>query len=126
MYRYSNTFLALYLYLYSSTKILYRPQHCHVPSRLKIAKVSPVYKTGDSKCFNNYRPISLLPVFSKLLEKIVYKRMMKFLDKHKILYNHQYGFRSAHNTEHPVLQLLKSVSEASDKKDKEPTLAIFS
>ena len=96
-----------------------------VPLKLKIAKVTPIYKSGNMNNFNNYRPISLLPVFSKLLEKIMYKRMTKFLDKHKLLYDHQYGFRSGFNTDQPVLQLLKSVADANDKPTKDLTLAVF-
>lgn len=51
------------------------------PSTLKLAKVIPVYKTGASDDVGNYRPISLLSVFSKLLEKAVKKRLVVFLNK---------------------------------------------
>ena len=71
----------------------------HVPKDMKIAKVIPIFKSGDTKSFNNYRPISVLPCFSKILEKIVYKRMTAHLIKHSILYKHQYGFRQNHSTD---------------------------
>ena len=64
-----------------------------VPDDLKVAKVIPLFKTDDPRCFNNYRPISILPCFSKILEKIIYKRILSHLDSNSILYKHQYGFR---------------------------------
>ena len=58
-----------------------------VPDNMKLAKVIPVFKKGDSDIPSNYRPISLLSVFDKLIEKIVHKRIYNFLDKYKILYD---------------------------------------
>ena len=69
-----------------------------VPSELKLAKVIPVFKDGDKHEFTNYRPISLLSSFAKLLEKIVSRQLLGFLNAHDILYQHQYGFRANHNT----------------------------
>ena len=62
------------------------------PDLMKIAKVMPLYKNGDKLLPDNYRPISLLPVLSKLLEKVVYVKLTEHLDKHQILYNRQFGF----------------------------------
>ena len=56
------------------------------PNELKIAKVVPVYKSGDKMLLNNYRPVSILPVFSKLFKKIMYKRLIAFINKHNLLY----------------------------------------
>lgn len=64
-----------------------------VPSDLKLAKVIPLFKSGDSSMFTNYRPISVLPSFSKVLEKLVFSRIKEHLDESNILYSHQYGFR---------------------------------
>ena len=61
-----------------------------VPSKLKIAKVIPIYKTEDPALFSNYRPISLLPVFSKVLERLMYNRLYNFLTEHNM---NQFGFR---------------------------------
>ena len=69
-----------------------------VPSEMKIAKIVPVFKDGDRHNYNNYRPISLLSSFSKLVEKIVSRQLISFLNAHNILYQHQYGFRANHNT----------------------------
>ena len=69
-----------------------------VPDDLKVALVSPLYKTKDPKTFSNYRPISLLPLFSKLLEKLMFNRLLSFLNKCKIINKNQFGFRNNHST----------------------------
>jgi hypothetical protein len=55
-----------------------------VPDKLKIAKVIPLFKSGERKIISNYRPVSILPVFSKILEKAVYCRIINCLDATKI------------------------------------------
>ena len=65
-----------------------------VPSQFKIAKVIPIYKAGEKNSMDNYRPISLLSVFSKIMEKIVASRLLSFLDTNGILSKWQFGFRS--------------------------------
>ena len=62
------------------------------PDSMKIARVIPLFKSGNTKEFSNYRPISLLHQFSKILEKIIYhSRLMAFIDSNQILYKSQYG-----------------------------------
>ena len=68
------------------------------PSDLKMARVNPLFKAGDSMKVNNYRPVSILPVLSKVLERLMYKGLINFLNKHKILYEYQFGFRKLHST----------------------------
>ena len=80
-----------------------------VPDNMKIAKILPIYKSGNKKILNNYRPISLLPAFSKLLEKLVCNRLVHILETHNLLFKHQYGFRRKHSTIHPILQLLRHI-----------------
>ena len=63
------------------------------PDNMKIGKVIPLYKAGDRNVFSNYRPISLLSQFSKILEKLFNERLDKFIDKCNVLNNSQYGFR---------------------------------
>ena len=92
---------------------------------MKIAKVVPIYKSSDSTILQNYRPVSLLPAFSKLLEKIVFKQLMRFLTGQNILYDHQYGFRPKHSTIHPIIHLLNHCASSSSKHDPETTLAIL-
>ena len=62
------------------------------PNCLKLAKVIPVYKKGDQQECNNYRPISLLSNISKLIEKLLYNTLYKFLNQNKCLFNYQFGF----------------------------------
>jgi hypothetical protein len=69
-----------------------------VPGGMKIAKVIPIHKSKSKTDMGNYRPISLLPSVSKILEKIVHHRMYTFLCKQNILFPSQYGFRPKHST----------------------------
>ena len=77
------------------------------PSELKLAKVIPLYKANDPMMFSNYRPVSVLPVFSKILERIMYNQLLSFINKHKLLYAYQFGFRINHS-----LCLVDKVSDA--------------
>jgi hypothetical protein len=98
-------------------------KHGHVPNQLKIAKVVPIYKSGDRQSMDNYRPISLLSNYSKILEKIVAIRLTNFLDAQKILSDHQFGFRKAHSTLHPLIHFMNKIT--SNLSAKKHTLAIF-
>ena len=60
---------------------------------LKIGKVSPLFKIGDSQLFENYRPISVLPIFGKIFEKVLYNRLYSFFMSKNVIYNKQFGFR---------------------------------
>jgi len=80
-----------------------------VPSKLKIAEVIPAYKKGDKSCPGNYRPISLLSVFDKLMEKWMYNRITAFVNKHNILYKFQFGFRRCHSTSLALIEMLDNV-----------------
>ena len=62
------------------------------PTKLKIAKVIPIYKKGDPKLIENYRPISLLPTISKIFERVAYNQLSDYIIKNDILYSNQYGF----------------------------------
>ena len=85
------------------------------PSALKVAVVKPVYKSGDTKLFNNYRPISILPYISKILEKIIHKRIMSYLLDANILSNCQYGFQKNRSTYMPLLLLQENITKAFEK-----------
>ena len=94
-----------------------------VPKFLKSAKVIPIYKSKDQREFTNYRPISLLPVISKLLEKVIHKRVYAFLTQSDILYSSQYGFRHNHSTENAISQLTAAIINGFEKK--KWTLGVF-
>lgn len=86
------------------------------PSKMKMAKVCPVFKAGDKRLTSNYRPISVLPVFSKILERLLYSRLMHFLESHNILAQNQYGFREKHSTYMALLSLTDHIAAALDNK----------
>ena len=69
------------------------------PDKLKIARVTPSFKKGSDSELGNYRPISVLPCFSKILEKIMYNRLYKHLKEKDILYKKQFGFQQKHSIE---------------------------
>ena len=97
----------------------------YVPPEIKLAKVVPVFKEGNTHEYTNYRPISLLNSFSKLLEKIVSRQLIRFLNVNDIIYKHQYGFRAGHNTSHPVLHLTDEIYKALNQKPSGKTLTVF-
>ena len=97
----------------------------YVPREFKIAKVVPVFKSGDKHNYNNYRPISLLSSFSKLMEKVVARQIIGFLNFHNLLYKHQYGFRANHNCSHPVLHFSNKIYNALNQKPSLSTLSVF-
>ena len=82
------------------------------PSELKLAKVIPLYKANDPMMVSNYRPVSVLPVFFKILERIMYNQLLSFINKHKLLYAYQFGFRINHAPELALLCLVDKVSDA--------------
>ena len=67
-----------------------------VPKELKLAKVTPIFKAGDTQLCTNYRPISVLCVLSKIFERLVYNQLMGYVNDRKILYKLQFGFRKNH------------------------------
>ena len=83
------------------------------PENAKLAKVIPVYKNkGDKHTFGNYRPVALLPIFSKIMERLIYNKVFDFLVRYEILFESQYGFRSGHNTTHATLDFVNVIEDA--------------
>ena len=83
---------------------------------MKTTKVIPLYKNGEKHVFSNYRPVSLLPQFSKILEKLFVSRLDNFINRYNILSNSQYGFRTSHSTSMALMELTEEISSAIDKK----------
>ena len=86
------------------------------PSQLKMADVVPIYKSGTKTEVSNYRPISLLPTFSKIFEKTIHHRISDFLHKHNILHPLQFGFRKLHSCEHALTAAKNEILHTLDKK----------
>ena len=82
------------------------------PTQLKMANVVPLYKCDDPMMFNHYRPVSLLCTLSKVFEKIMYNRLIKFLDKFSILYEYQFGFRRKRSTHMALISLIDKLTQA--------------
>ena len=78
-------------------------------SCFKRSIVSPVHKGGDGNDVNNYRPISVLPCISKIIEKLLNKRLFNYLDKYKILSESQYGFRKGKSTQDAIINLINTI-----------------
>jgi len=86
------------------------------PERLKFSLIKPIYKSSDKSSPSNYRPTSLLPAFSKIFEKVIYKRLFDHLNNNAILNKHQYSFRSEVSTENASHILLNEILAAMNSK----------
>ena len=95
-----------------------------VPEQFKIAKITPIFKKGgDEDNVNDYRPISLLCIFSKILEKLVANSLKEYLISNEIINQYQFGFQDNNETAHPMIHLLNKVGQAIN--NHEYTIAIF-
>ena len=83
------------------------------PVKLKIAKIVPIFKSGDECTFTNYRPVSVLPVFSKIMERLMYDRLISCMLKH-ILFEYQFGFQKGKSTHMALITLVDRITEALD------------
>ena len=93
------------------------------PDELKRASVVPIFKSEDDMVFSNYRPVSILPIFLKLLERLVYNRLVEFINDNKLLYDFQFGFQRGNSTQLAVMMLVDIITEALD--NKECVISIF-
>ena len=85
------------------------------PDRMKIARVIPLFKNGDVKEFSHYRPVSILPQFSKILEKVFHNRLMSFINDKQILNISQFGFRKNMSTALAIIELVEEITTAIDE-----------
>ena len=72
------------------------------PESLKVGKITPIFKKGDAQLLENYRPVSTLPIFGKIFEKIIYERLYSFFVSQNIMNHQQFGFRKGHSTSHAL------------------------
>ena len=89
--------------------------HGIVPDKLKIAKVIPLYKRKERIYPGNYRPISVLSIFNKLMEKLMFHRLYNFLTKFDVLFQHQFGFREKHSTILALIEITDNIKEELDR-----------
>jgi hypothetical protein len=82
------------------------------PAALKSTRVIPIHKAGDTTNCDNYRPISLVNAFSKILEKIVSTKLTQHLEQNNLIYEHQYGFLKGKSTEHALLHITNRIGQA--------------
>ena len=82
------------------------------PRKMKTAIVIPLYKSKERELVNNYRPISLLMTISKILEKVVYKRVYNFMQDTQQIYTSQYGFRAGHSCESAISEVLGEIAKS--------------
>jgi hypothetical protein len=87
------------------------------PSALKTSKVVPIHKGDSIFTVSNYRPISLLPIFSKILEKLMYTRIIDFIKRYNILYENQFGFQEGMSTEYAINALVNNIVQCLQNKE---------
>ena len=92
-------------------------KHGIFPNELKLAKVIPIYKSGDPMYFVHYCPVSVLPVMSKVLEKLMYNRLYNFLQEMLTLYKNQFGFRPDHSTYMALILCIDKIISALENGD---------
>ena len=93
------------------------------PAVLKIARVTPVHKSKSHKVTSNFRPISVLSFFGKIIENLMKVRVMTYLDKNNVIHNKQFGFRSGHSISDEILEFVDSCASSLDQKLY--TIAVF-
>ena len=88
-----------------------------VPDNLKIAIVIPIHKKDDKEIFSNYRPVSVLPCFSKILERLVFNICTEFIENNKILNAKQFGFRAHDSTSMAIMQVVDKINDEVEKNE---------
>ena len=91
-------------------------QSGYFPDELKIAKVLPLYKNGDMNCLNNYRPISILPLLSKILEKLIYSRLLDFFTDNNLLFHNSLALGKTIPRRMPYMAITRVCKAINNKK----------
>ena len=87
----------------------------YFPEELKLSRVKPLYKNGDSTLISNYRPIYLLPSLSKVYERVIFDQLFQYMSNNNLLNISQYGFRLGHSTELAALELMDRLCKDMDQ-----------
>ena len=98
-------------------------QEGHFPDELKTGRISPIYKKENEQLIENYRPVSTLPVFGKILEKLIYSRLYSFFTSKGIIHENQFGFRKGHSTSHALNYSVEHIE--SLLRNKQHVLGVF-
>ena len=93
------------------------------PTEFKVGKIIPVFKKGNVELLENYRPVSILPIFGKIFEKIIFSRLYGFFTAKGILHDKQFGFRRGHSTSHALHNSVEIIKSATD--NNQHVLGIF-
>ena len=88
-----------------------------VAEHLKVAKVIPIFKKENVEIFSNYRPVSVLPCFSKILERLIFNRCMDYINNYNILNEKQFGLRPKHSTYMAIIELVDKIANAVEKNE---------
>ena len=114
------------IFIYKRIAIVIAPIICDIfndslaygvfPEMLKIARISPLYKSKNNRSKENFRPISILPLTAKLMEKLMKTRALQFISEQNIYYDGQFGFRTGRNTTDAMLQLVDDCTTALDNR----------
>ena len=88
----------------------------YFPKVLKIGKITPIYKKDNPQELGNYRPVSVLPIFGKIFEKVIYSRLYSFMTSMNVIYDNQFGFRKNHSTSHAINYSIDKILKEIEKK----------
>ena len=84
---------------------------------MKLAKVILIFKSGSKVIVTNYRPISLLSVFSKIFEKLAHQQLYDFLERQSVIYESQFGFQKGHSTLHSLIEIVENIKDCMEKRN---------
>ena len=88
----------------------------YFPKVLKIGKITPIYKKDNPQELRNYRPVSVLPIFGKIFEKVIYSRLYSFMTSMNVIYDNQFGFRKNRSTSHAINYSIDKILKEIEKK----------
>jgi len=103
------------VYLSTNISLVHLRVH-NFPDKLKNAYIKAIYKKGDKTSESNYRPVSILPNISKIFERVIYNRLISFLERQSVFSDRQNGFRKGKNTIRAIYQAVSDVFSSLNKK----------
>ena len=95
------------------------------PNAWKKSNIVPVHKKGDKQFVNNYRPVSLLPIFGKVFEKILFNSIFEYLQENYLFCDNQSGFRPSNSCEHQLLSIVHDIYASFDCNQPTDVIGVF-